>query len=299
VVGLARATRGIGWIAVALAGGAAACAYPSFDFTRPASSRATHATTTASASGGAGGTHGASGAGGAPHAAGGAAQSTGGTTHGGAAGAHAGGSGATGSAGGAGGHGGGAVPCPTEHLVLSEIRSRGPGGAGDEFVELYNPTMMPVTLDASWKVEARSATAQSYGTRWTGTGIDVPPHGHLLLGGAGYAQEPLADDVMIAFGIADAGSVRLTRDGQVIDAVCYYHDKDTLAALGSGYDCEGTPVSNLPHDDSSAGQSNSDVSFERKPGGAAGACQDTGDNVADFAAAKPANPQSTTSKPAP
>jgi hypothetical protein len=44
---------------------------------------------------------------------------------------------------------------------------------------------------------------------------------------------------------------------------------------------------------------NVDASLERKPGGSAGNCTDTGDNAADFAAVMPANPQSSASAPTP
>src|SRR4051812_49077275 len=45
---------------------------------------------------------------------------------------------------------------PPPNLLISEVRSRGVGGVGgvggaaDEFVELYNPSTDPVTLDSSW-----------------------------------------------------------------------------------------------------------------------------------------------------
>ena len=181
--------------------------------------------------------------------------------------------------------------------MISEVRTRGPGGASDEFIELYNPTPHALVLDDTWKVEARSWTAGSYGQRWNGDGATLGPHRHLLIAHLG----PLAPDYDIGgFGVADGGSLRLTKAGHVVDAVCFYYDGPSLAALDDpSYDCEGTPISNLPHDNSGDGQSNSDTSLERKPGGGLGACQDTDDSLADFQAIKPARPETMASPAVP
>jgi hypothetical protein len=195
--------------------------------------------------------------------------------------------------------------CPAglacDHVVLSEIRSRGPGGASDEFVELYNPTSQPVTLDNTWKLEVRSATAASYSTRFTGAGQVIPAHGHFLLNGSAYAGA-VTPDAKLSSGITDAASVRLSHGGAVVDAVCYQYNATTLAALtdpAKAYSCRGTPVSNLPHNDGSSVASNSDASLERKPGGAAGNAGDTGDSATDWQSLKPSAPQNTQSAATP
>ena len=190
---------------------------------------------------------------------------------------------------------------PGDHLVLSEIRSRGLGGASDDFVELYNPTAAPVTLDSEWKLEVRSASAASYSTRFTGSGQVLPAHGHLLLNGSAYAGAA-AGDTKLSSGITDAASVRLTKTGAVVDAVCYYFNPTTLASLTDpvkAYSCKGTPVSNLPHNDASSAKSNVDTSLERRPGGAAGNVCDTGDNAKDWLPLTPAAPQNLASAPTP
>jgi cysteine-rich repeat protein len=189
--------------------------------------------------------------------------------------------------------------CTATNLLISEIRSRGAGGAGDEFVELYNPTSTPVTLGATWKLEGRSNAAATYTARWTGSGKVIPAHGHFLLASAGYTQMPAADQALSS-GVTDATSLRLTLSGAVVDAVCYAFDATSAAAFtmaGSTYTCEGTPVTINPHNNATA--TNTDASIERKPGGAAGNCGDTGDNATDFAALMPSNPQSSLSAPTP
>jgi hypothetical protein len=188
--------------------------------------------------------------------------------------------------------------CTIGHVVLSEVRSRGAGGAADEFIELFNATDVAVTLDNTWSIKGRSTTSTTYTSRWTGSGLVVPAWGHFLIGGTSYTETPAADS-SLSSGITDASSLELVQSGTTVDAVCYYFDSTTLAAFDATYTCEGTPVSNLPHDNTTAGASDSDSSIERAPGGTGGNCTDTGNNSADFVTQAPATPQSTTSAPTP
>jgi hypothetical protein len=179
------------------------------------------------------------------------------------------------------------------------VRSRGAAGGGDEFVELWNPTGAAVTLDATWMIEGRSATAAAYNARWKGAaGLSIPAYGHFLIASSGYVQLPTADDKLIT-GITDATGLRLVHSATTVDAICYAYSPVTTAAFDATYTCEGIPVSNLPHNDGSAGMSNSDASLERLPGGLGGSCTDTDDNSADFAPRAPAGPESTQSPPTP
>ena len=201
-------------------------------------------------------------------------------------------------------------------LLISEVRSNGPNGSSpnddefaDEIVELYNPGNAPITLDANWLFYHRSAQGACQGKflRYKGTGVTVPPRQHFLLVGLAYAGPP-GDAVMLSTpgnSIADAASLWLEHKGKIIDAVCYYYDDITLQRLtGLGgcvpdYICEGPPISNLPHNGTKGGASSSDVSLERKPGGALGNGQDTGNSTADFQSIMPATPQNLASPPTP
>jgi hypothetical protein len=189
-------------------------------------------------------------------------------------------------------------------VLISEIRTRGLGGATDEFIELYNPTTADLTLDNSWRLEVRDVGGgqcanTTYVGRWSGNGEVVPAHGHLLIAASGYTQDPAADFEYAGGGlVGDAASVRLMRGADVADAVCLYTDQASLGALtmcSNPYTCEGTPVMN-PHD--GAG-SNTDESLERTPGGDLGNAGDTGDNSMDFQIASPALPQNVMSAPTP
>jgi hypothetical protein len=126
----------------------------------------------------------------------------------------------------------------------------------------------------------------------------MPAWGHFLIGGTGYTETPAADESLTS-GVTDATSVRLVHAGATVDAVCYYFDATSMAAFDATYTCEGTAVSNLPHDNSNTTASNVDVSIERKPGGAGGNCTDSGDNASDFMMQMPATPMSSQSAPTP
>jgi hypothetical protein len=218
---------------------------------------------------------------------GGATTSTGGT---GGATTSASGTGGTGGTGGGGG-------CTLDHLVISEIRTRGLDGSDDEFVELYNPTSKPIKLDATWTLQGRKADVFPSATiRWTGAGGTIPAKGHFLIAGNGYSQSPARDEPL-STALTDAMGLTLYSGSTQIDSVCFYYDNVTLQnEQFFTFPCEGMPVLN-PHDDTAA--TNKDESVERKPGGALGNCTDTEMNDADFAVTKPATPRNSQSAPTP
>jgi hypothetical protein len=260
-------------VAVALLG-AASCGYPTFEFDpsgtggrSTASASASAAQSSSGSSGGAGGS-----------AASSSSQST-------AASSTASGAATSGT--------GGAPGCPVDHLVISEIRSRGIGGGNDEFIELYNPTELAIPMDDSWSIKVRGSTSLNYSTRWQGqmaSSLSIPAHGHFLIAGPAYAQSP-APDVMIPGSItADSASVLLINVGSTVDAVCFAFGVDKVTAVAA-FTCEGNPASNAPHDDSVNGMSNLDSSVARNQNG----CADIGDNATDFSVTHPAKPESTLS----
>lgn len=254
-------------IAVALLG-AASCGYPTFEFT--SSGTGGHSTTSTSAAQSSSGGPGGSVASSSQSGAGGGATTgvgTGGT--------------------------GGAPGCAVDHLLISEIRSRGINGGSDEFVELYNPTEIAIPMDDAWSLKVRGPTSGSYVTRWQGTmgsTLSIPAHGHFLLAGPSYAQSPAAD-VMVSNAItSDSASILLINIGSTIDAVCFA-SKANLATVAA-FTCEGNPASNAPHDDSVNGMSNFNSSVARKQSG----CANSGDNATDFTVSHPAKPESTLSQ---
>ena len=172
-------------------------------------------------------------------------------------------------------------------FLISELRSSGPGGTGDDFVELYNNSNSPLTVvatDASagygvFKLGADcNATPVLIGTIPNGTVI--PARGHYLLVGSQYG-----------LGGITPGDLTMTTDIESDRNVAVYSTADITAISSSnrldgvGFDLnpggnicallrEGTTLS------ATAG-SNAQFSFVRKL--ASGTPQDTNDNAADFA----------------
>lgn len=151
-------------------------------------------------------------------------------------------------------------------VVISQFRTRGPSGANDEFVELYNLSDAEVDL-SGWKLSASNSSGVS-GTRGSlPVGTRLPPRTYFLFvnsGSNGYSGA-VAGDWTYASGITDDGGLAiLMADNTVVDAI-------GLSA-GSFYS-EGTFLT--PRTTSI------DQSFQRKSA-ACGPDQDTDANSADF-----------------
>ena len=112
--------------------------------------------------------------------------------------------------------------CALGGVLISQIRSRGAGGASDEFVELYNASGTDVTLDNTWVLKVFTAGGSTYSTHWTGAGQNLPAWGHFLITGSTYTQTPAGDDTLSSSGIGDSSSVILNHGNTTADAVCFY-----------------------------------------------------------------------------
>ncbi|MFL6210159.1 MAG: hypothetical protein ACJ74W_14990 [Pyrinomonadaceae bacterium] len=172
-------------------------------------------------------------------------------------------------------------------FLISELRTSGPGGTGDDFVELYNNSNSPLTVAASdasagygvFKLGADcNATPVLIGTVPNGTVI--PARAHFLLVGSQYG-----------LGGNTPGDLTMTSDIESDRNVAVYSTADISAISSSnrldgvGFDLnpggnlcallrEGTTLS-------AAAGSNAQYSFVRKQ--TSGTPQDTNDNAADFA----------------
>lgn len=162
------------------------------------------------------------------------------------------------------------------HLVISEFRSLGPNGAGDEFVELYNPSGAAVNI-GSWMIRNSSSCGSSLSTLVTIPSNTVLQAGqHYLIAATGSSASG-ADQTYTA-SIADDGGLALANgSGTIVD--------QAGMCVSTEYR-EGTFLTPL------AGTSNQ--SYERKPGGST-SCYDTNNNATDFAHISPANPQNRAS----
>jgi hypothetical protein len=162
-------------------------------------------------------------------------------------------------------------------LVISELRTRGPLGANDEFIEIYNLSGGAIDI-GGWKLNA-SSFAGAVSLRFTFAGGTVVASGcHRLVVGSAYGGL-VAGDGTLAAGVADDGGVALlTAADVVVDQVGF--------SVGSAYG-EASRLTPTP--------GNVEQSYERKPGGASGNGQDTDDNFSDFTYVTNTSPQNSSS----
>ncbi len=98
------------------------------------------------------------------------------------------------SSGGAAGTGG-TSPC-ADHLLITEVRTRGSAGATDDFVEIFNPTSASVDL-AGWKLLSIAPTAiDTERTKWLGMTEVLGPGEHLLVAGMGFDDGATPDKIL-------------------------------------------------------------------------------------------------------
>ncbi len=124
---------------------------------------------------------------------------------------------------------GNSLAAPANHIVISEVQTGSTSDASQEFVELYNPTDAPITVDA-WTVEYASAAGTTWTKRATLSG-SVPAYGFYLVATSGY----MASDAVMTSGLANSsGHVRVKNtSNMVID----------LVGWGSAAHAEGSPAS--------------------------------------------------------
>jgi hypothetical protein len=184
----------------------------------------------------------------------------------------------------------GAAPTPGS-VIISEFRTRGAGGAADDFIELYNTTTSPITVDATdssdgWGLVYLNAAGTSIGFYTViPNGTVIPARGHLLLSGSTYSLKPYAaGDFNTFVDLPDGTAFGLFSSSVTSINVLLSTRLDGVAFTSAGGNGslfgEGTAIPNI-------GTTNAESSFVRK--GALGVNglptefpQDTNDNNADF-----------------
>ncbi len=174
-----------------------------------------------------------------------------------------------------------AVPAPPSTVLISEFRFRGPTGASDEFVELYNNSDAPVAI-GGYVLRASNGTGTTSLRATVPAGVTIPPRGHYLFTNVAYSGSVPGQPYAVA--ITDDGGVGIFPSSFATAPL------DQVGTLtGSAYR-EGTPLTPLT--------TNPTDSYERLPGGVEGNGLDTDDNAADFHEAT-SNPQNLTSASTP
>ncbi|HEY0727659.1 MAG TPA: lamin tail domain-containing protein, partial [Pyrinomonadaceae bacterium] len=191
-----------------------------------------------------------------------------------------------------GGAGSCGAPTPTPggtSLVISEFRLRGPNGAADEFVEIYNNSDDAVNVAAADGSGGYALAGSDGIIRFViPNGTIIPGRGHYLgVNSTGYSLgsypagtgSTATGDATFVTNIPDNAGIALFKTSNTgnfslanrLDAAGSTSEANTLYKEGTGYPAL-IPFS-------------IDHSFHRKvpsSGGAAGQPQDTGDNAVDF-----------------
>jgi hypothetical protein len=150
------------------------------------------------------------------------------------------------------------------NVVISEFRTRGPGGANDEFVEIYNPTLNAVDI-SGWVLGASNSSGTTQ-NRATIPAATLLRSGQYYLIAHNDYTGTVSPNLRYGTSISDDGGVALLNStGDIVDEVGM--DQDSFYQ-------EGTPLPPL--------SGNTNHSYERKNGGTSDSCVDTDDNARDF-----------------
>jgi uncharacterized repeat protein (TIGR01451 family) len=164
-------------------------------------------------------------------------------------------------------------------VVISEFRTRGPSGANDEFIEIYNPTNASINI-SNWQIRVLTSTGTEATRVTINSGTELKPGQYYLVANTtastGYSGTVTPDQTYTT-GIVDGGGIALYNGATKIDSVGLNTTYTTYT--------ETTPLSAL--------NSDSNNSYQRKLGGAFDSCQDDNNNVSDFQLISPSVPQNS------
>jgi uncharacterized repeat protein (TIGR01451 family) len=153
---------------------------------------------------------------------------------------------------------------PLPLVVIREFRTRGPGGAADEFVTLYNRSNQTVDL-SGWRLAVSDATGQTRTLVAFGSGTTLTARTHLVMTNAAYTGAT-ASDLTYQGDIPDDGGMALVpMHGMLGDEVGM--------SRGSSFG-EGAVLQPLTGD--------LDRSYQRLPEDQRAPPQDTNNNQRDF-----------------
>ena len=183
------------------------------------------------------------------------------------------------------------TPVAAGDLIISEFRLRGTGGANDEFVEIYNATASPITVNATDGSAGFALVASDGTARFViPNGTVIPARGHYLgVNSVGYSLGSYASgDISFTTDIPDNAGIALFNTATAanfvlanrLDAVGPTSVASTLYREGNGY----PPLTPFSIDYSfvrdNCGKQGSIATFGACPSG--GLPVDTNDNGPDF-----------------
>jgi uncharacterized repeat protein (TIGR01451 family) len=187
-------------------------------------------------------------------------------------------------------------------LLISEFRLRGPGGAGDEFIELYNNTETPIAVSTTDGTQGWAVAASDGVIRFIiPNGTIIPARGHFLgvnssaysldsypAGNTGAEPSTASGDATYESDIADNAGIAIFRTGSTenfsvatrLDAVGSTAEANTLYKEGTGYPALTPFDINYAFVRDTCGKGGSITTFGPCP--TSGLPKDTNDNAADF-----------------
>jgi len=177
------------------------------------------------------------------------------------------------------------------HVVISQVKISG-ATAGDEFIELYNPTGVSVDL-SGWRLTRKTSTGASQTNLVASLSGTLAPKGYYLI--ANPASPLATNEADIVY---SASSSAITTNNTVL----LYSDAGTTVVdkvgFGTATDSETTPFTTNPDDNQSIIRKASTTSTQASliPGGAeelAGNGEDTDTNSNDFLLLNAAQPRNT------
>ncbi|MBV9925214.1 MAG: hypothetical protein JOZ96_09390 [Acidobacteria bacterium] len=184
------------------------------------------------------------------------------------------------------------APAAAGDLLISEFRLRGPAGAGDEFVEVYNNNDSTLTVATADGSAGYSIAASDGVVRCTiPSGTSIPARGHYLcINSSGYSLgAAAAGDASYTNDIADNTGVALFNTSSSssfsaatrLDAAGFTSEANALYREGAGL-TPLNPALNLQHSfyRDNCGKGGSATTPGACPSG--GLPVDTNDNAADF-----------------
>lgn len=160
---------------------------------------------------------------------------------------------------------GGVAKAASTTIVISEFRTRGPNGANDEFIELYNKSNATVVV-TGWKIVVSDSAGTTTVLRQLGTASIGPNTFYLLAnnGVQGYSGT-VTPNATYTVAIPDDGGIALEQPSNaIVDQVGM--------STGSAFK-EGTPLAPMTN--------STNQSYERNDGGCSPDV-DTDDNSSDF-----------------
>lgn len=145
-----------------------------------------------------------------------------------------------------------AQPTGTCKVVINELQVAGPAGAGDEFIELFNPCTVAVSLE-TYSLVYRSAAGSTDSSLVKLSGQSLAAGAYLVIGGSSYGGTAA---VKYTAGLAGGGGGVGLRDGAtLVDSVGYgtatnaFVHGSAAPAPASGKSISRTPNGAHTHND--------------------------------------------------